>query len=861
MTQPWVSRASASLGAGSVVLVEGSSFCISLPSGDVVPDRPQGLFFRDTRFLSELRVRINECWPEPLAAHTTEPFAATFVLRDCPPPGRAASELLLVRRRYVGRGLREDVTLHNFDTKTVRCVLELDIDADFADVFEVKEGRVAQDRAHSLRSGERSLEFTYRHGSFNRATTVTLSQVPQLRERTARYELAIPPGAEWSTCVQVTPVLDRQPVTPRYRCGEPVEQSRPSIRLAEWRRDRPVITSDVDPLDQAVARSVDDLGALRIFDPDYPERTVVAAGAPWFMTLFGRDSLITSWMALPIDPDLAFGTLQTLARFQGHRVNPVTEEQPGRILHEMRFGENATLSLGGGRVYYGSVDASPLFVMLLAELRRWGHRRGELDALLLAADAALTWIDEYGDADGDGYLEYERAADHGLRNQSWKDSWDAVRFADGRPAERDVRGAGIHVRRAPRACQLRRRRRRRSSRREPAHARRRPQAAVQPRLLAARPRVVRDGTRPPQDADRRAHLQYRPLPVDGHRRRRQGGACRRPPRGQRLLLGVGSADGRHDHVRVQPDQLPQRQRLAARQRADRSGARALRPRRAGTPRHARHRRGGCVLRPPPPRAVRGTRAGRPAVSRPLSDVVLAAGLGGGDAVPAPAHGARPAARRARRHGPLAASGPRVDGVALDRPATGRGRVPVAPRRTRHVDGDRDAGPCHGRTGRRRAALARRRLPQRIPRLVRHRRRPARARVAAEEAFELVPGLSPSLLAVLGIEEPHQPGTDADPPQPSKHLHRLRPLYRRCTHVPNRVRAQSRRGVIHSARAASRQGRRRDRCEPWHREGDRARAGGRRGDRLPHRTDRGRGPDPRNGPRDRRGGAGARRPGG
>ncbi len=435
MTQPWVSRASASLGAGSVVLVEGSSFCISLPSGDVVPDRPQGLFFRDTRFLSELRVRINECWPEPLAAHTTEPFAATFVLRDCPPPGRAASELLLVRRRYVGRGLREDVTLHNFDTKTVRCVLELDIDADFADVFEVKEGRVAQDRAHSLRSGERSLEFTYRHGSFNRATTVTLSQVPQLRERTARYELAIPPGAEWSTCVQVTPVLDRQPVTPRYRCGEPVEQSRPSIRLAEWRRDRPVITSDVDAVRRLFEQSSDDLAALRLFDPEFPERTVVAAGAPWFMTLFGRDSLITSWMALPIDPDLAFGTLQTLARFQGHRVNPVTEEQPGRILHEMRFGENATLSLGGGRVYYGSVDASPLFVMLLAELRRWGHRRGELDALLLAADAALTWIDEYGDADGDGYLEYERAADHGLRNQSWKDSWDAVRFADGRPAE------------------------------------------------------------------------------------------------------------------------------------------------------------------------------------------------------------------------------------------------------------------------------------------------------------------------------------------------------------------------------------------------------------------------------------------
>jgi glycogen debranching enzyme len=136
-------------------------------------------------------------------------------------------------------------------------------------------------------------------------------------------------------------------------------------------------------------------------------------------------------MTMLVDPDLALGTLQTLARFQGRQVDVRTEEEPGRILHEMRFGETASLALGGGRVYYGTVDASPLFVMLVGELSRWGSRREEVDALLPAADAALAWITDYGDRDGDGYVEYQRTTDRGLQNQGWKDSWDSMRFADG----------------------------------------------------------------------------------------------------------------------------------------------------------------------------------------------------------------------------------------------------------------------------------------------------------------------------------------------------------------------------------------------------------------------------------------------
>jgi glycogen debranching enzyme len=143
-------------------------------------------------------------------------------------------------------------------------------------------------------------------------------------------------------------------------------------------------------------------------------------------------------MALIVDPDLALGVLQTLARFQGDQVDQRNEEEPGRILHEMRFGDATTLSLGGGRVYYGTADATPLFVMLLGELRRWGLAREAVDQLLPHADRAMQWIEEYGDADGDGYVEYQRKTDRGLTNQGWKDSHDGIRYATGRIAQAPI---------------------------------------------------------------------------------------------------------------------------------------------------------------------------------------------------------------------------------------------------------------------------------------------------------------------------------------------------------------------------------------------------------------------------------------
>jgi glycogen debranching enzyme len=436
MPHPWTTSASTSIGgeSGAITLVEGPAFSISNTSGDMIAGLPHGVFFRDTRFLSELCLLVNGEFPEPLAAMTTDPFSAAFVLRSQPRAGEADSGLMIFRRRYVGRGMREDITVRNYGLEPAFCMLELTVGVDFADLFEVKEGRVAKTgHLETDVDGDR-VSWAYRRGPFERGALLHFSQPPTLSVGRGAFEFLVAPRGDWSVCLQLIPVVEGQEVTPRYLCGRPVERSTPVERLESWRRHLPTITSDDDGFTALLARSTEDLAALRLFDPEHPDRTVVAAGAPWFMTLFGRDSLLTSWMAMMIDSDLALGTLQTLARYQGVDVNPLTEEEPGRILHEMRFGESAELSLGGGRIYYGSVDATPLFVMLLGELERWGNRREEVDALLPAADRALAWIDEFGDRDGDGYVEYLRTSDRGLQNQGWKDSHDSTRFADGRLA-------------------------------------------------------------------------------------------------------------------------------------------------------------------------------------------------------------------------------------------------------------------------------------------------------------------------------------------------------------------------------------------------------------------------------------------
>ena len=418
-------------------LIEGVSIARSDPSGDLLPGTKQGLFYRGARIVSSFVLTVNGARVEPLSATIGEPFTATFVgeaevARDATDP---ASALLVVRHRYLGQGMREDIVLANSNAVAVYCEIELDLAADFADLSEVRDGHLV--RAATEPSGEIDDGFRIEEGRGRARRGVQCEihgAVPETEGTRFRFETIVPPKGEWQVCLQVSPMIGGEVLVPRYRCGEAIEEATPTARLEKWRRGIPLVATDHAELAATIARGADDLGSLRIFDPERPELAVVAAGVPWAMNLFGRDALLTGWMALIADPDIALGVLETLARLQGTKEDPRTEEQPGRILRELRFGPSSPLSLGGGTLSYCSVDTTPLFVMLLGELRRWGLAPEVVDRLLPHADRALEWIETYGDRDGDGYVEYERFTNRGLVHQGWKDSAGGVQHGSGRPA-------------------------------------------------------------------------------------------------------------------------------------------------------------------------------------------------------------------------------------------------------------------------------------------------------------------------------------------------------------------------------------------------------------------------------------------
>lgn len=421
-------------GVGAVTIVSGAAFCISGPNGDIEADRPHGVFFRDTRIISTWNLSINDAPVEPLSAMTPQPYRAVFVGRAAHTPGRADTPLLVERERRVGNGLREDITLRNYSREVVECTVDFTVEADFADVFEVKDARPRSKRDQSSWQGAGRLIVESTWKSERRGVSV-LAPESEISNNHLTYRVSIPAHGQWSQSLNVTPTIAGKEIAIAFPTDQPLHESEPERRFVAWHSRIPTHTFGDDEIEKVINRGQKDLGSLRIFDPSHPEREVVAAGAPWFMALFGRDSILTSLMALPVDPSLALGTLQTLADLQGREVTPLTEEQPGRILHEVRLGVTSSLALGGGSVYNGTADATPLFVVLLGELSRWGLPAETLDSLLPHADRALEWIDKYGDRDGDGFVEYARLNDQGLINQGWKDSWDGINFADGTLAE------------------------------------------------------------------------------------------------------------------------------------------------------------------------------------------------------------------------------------------------------------------------------------------------------------------------------------------------------------------------------------------------------------------------------------------
>lgn len=419
---------------GGRTLVEGAAFVVSGPGGDIHGDGPEGLFVRDARILSRWCLRIDGQRPEPLAGFSEEPFVGVFVSRAPLRAGRVEPTVLVERRRYLGGGMREDIVLRNHGPEPAGVTVTVEVGCDLADLFEVKLGHPEADRHVRVEADAEEWRATGRHGAHER-TVVVRAPGAAVSVESISYRAVVPPQGTWEASLEVSSGTDGVLAASRFPIGSPIERAAPLRRIEQWRRSSPTFETDSPALSAVLARTETDLAALRIFDPSSPEIPAIAAGAPWFMALFGRDSLLTSSMTLAMTPDLAAGTLRALAHYQGRVVDPLTEEQPGRIVHELRFGADEALALGGSDRYFGSIDATPLFVVVLGQLVRWGLDRAVLEELLPAADRALEWIAVYGDRDGDGLVEYERSTDRGLRNQGWKDSVDGINFADGTLAE------------------------------------------------------------------------------------------------------------------------------------------------------------------------------------------------------------------------------------------------------------------------------------------------------------------------------------------------------------------------------------------------------------------------------------------
>jgi glycogen debranching enzyme len=412
-----------------VTILEGSSFCVSGASGDMAPDFAHGWFHRDTRALSRWNLRAGGSRVEPLDVYTAAANEAVFLGRVPHGLGRE-STLVVERHRVVGEMLREQVTVRNFGTRPATCTLVLRVETDFADLFDVKAAREGSSAPVSRTLEQGAIRFECHTGEVVRRVRIACADAVA-REAGLTVTLTVPAkgtAAAVFTAEAATAPEDAHPLAEARR-----EQFLTHNR-AEWLAHLPQVEAEAEDedLERVLERSVRDLGALRIEDPIRPGRVAVAAGAPWFMALFGRDSLITSYLALGADPSLALGTLEILAAHQGRQVVDLTEEEPGRILHEVRRGRAATQALDGASVYYGTADATPLFVVLLGELYRWGGLTdAALERLLPHADRALEWVTRFGDADSDGFVEYARRTPQGLLNQGWKDSWDGITFADG----------------------------------------------------------------------------------------------------------------------------------------------------------------------------------------------------------------------------------------------------------------------------------------------------------------------------------------------------------------------------------------------------------------------------------------------
>jgi glycogen debranching enzyme len=424
-----------------VSVLDGSTFVVSDASGDIdaTPTDTTGLFHSDTRHLSRWILTLDGQRLGRLTADISAYNRARFFVVPSSGTVYVNSKISVIRSRVVGDGFREEITVMNHSGAPIDIELRLQSAADFADLFEVKDA-LPKKGTHYARVEDDKIVLGYRRQTYVRETWIRSTQKATLSPDGLTYRVHVGAHGEWSTAIDVSAVSFADKVlaaakptaaknAPRERGGSA------SKNVPEWLEDAPKLRSSWRRLHHVYDRCLVDLAALRFFPMLAPGSALPAAGLPWFMALFGRDSIITSLQALPYQPDLAQTTLRVLGLRQGTRRDDFRDEEPGKILHESRVGELTAFEERPQSPYFGSADATPLWLVLLDEYERWTGDVTLVRSLEQEARAALQWIDEYGDRDGDGYIEYARRNEEtGLENQCWKDSWDSIAFRNGKLA-------------------------------------------------------------------------------------------------------------------------------------------------------------------------------------------------------------------------------------------------------------------------------------------------------------------------------------------------------------------------------------------------------------------------------------------
>ncbi|MEA5619794.1 glycogen debranching N-terminal domain-containing protein, partial [Cronbergia sp. UHCC 0137] len=434
------------VGPPILTINHGSTFMATDLDGQINYNTHLGIFSDDTRFLSHYACYIDgKPWVR-LTSTTTRYYAARVYLTNpifiSKHQEISQGSLSLIISRTVEEGIHEDIDIANHGLESVNFNLEIDLRSDFADMFEVESGKFVQRGHIETRWDESELELqtSYHHDNFYRCLIYqpkNYSSSPHYANGRITFEITLDAGAIWHSCCKYNLIEQqhiRKAVDSCYleTVDSTIINTEIERRHEQWCKSITDIVSSNENVVRLYRQSIEDLGSLRLYDYDFdPDIWLPAAGVPKFVTLFGRDSLIISLQNMIVHPGFARGTLKKLAELQASELDDWRDAQPGKILHEIRRGELAYFQQIPHTPYYGTADATPLFLILLHETWKWLGDNSLLYDYRNVALGCLQWIDNYGDLDGDGFQEYQTRSSQGIENQGWKDSGNAIVYADG----------------------------------------------------------------------------------------------------------------------------------------------------------------------------------------------------------------------------------------------------------------------------------------------------------------------------------------------------------------------------------------------------------------------------------------------